>query len=861
MNKRHFFGSLVLGICFISYWHCPVQELHQNAAEELQHIQPTRLAEKHAPTDELFLERAFPDAAFDLNAYTNALQSVKETAQPRNKFENFDREWKTEGPGNLGARINTVAYHPENTDIILAGFSSGGVFKTIDGGTNWTPVFDKQLFLAIGDIVFDPQEPNTVYVGTGDPNISGFPFIGDGLYKSTDAGETWTHLGLTETRIISKIVVHPEDSDILYVAAMGLPFEPNQDRGVYKTIDGGNTWEQILFLGEETGVIDLLLDINDPSTLYAAGWDRMRNSKRSKTSGLGAKIHRSQDNGNSWQQLKHILPQDAQSRIGLAASQDALFSIYIDTLHDFQGVYRSYDKGDTWATVPVDSSIIWDLRGFGWYFGQLRVNPLDKKDIVVFGVVSSRTKDGGLTWEYLTKDASIFPHVDHHDVVYHPSGKMLLATDGGLYESPDNGTNWEDIEDIPASQTYRVAFNPHQPDYYYGGFQDNGTAGGNAIDLNNWKRIRGSDGFQATFHPIDPLIFYTEKQRGSIDLTLDGGESWMRATQGINFSDRVGWDMPYIMSPHDPSTLFLGTHRIYKSEGTPIPSWTPISEDLTDGPIYERAQSISTISQSPINRSQLYTGTMDANVWRSLDEGATWEAIHSALPERSVTDIVASPDKAATVFVTYSGYKDNDFTPHIFKSDDAGDTWSSIAGDLPPLAINALAVMQGSNDQILFVATDGGVYGTLNGGLQWERLGTNMPVIAAYDLTWNTTLNRLVVGTFARSILSYSLEGIITAPDNTLSSLSSPILTDTELSIFPNPVKNTLNVAFNNSSSNQLVSVSIFDKNGQTVTTFKVAVRQQALIQKELSQLPSGLYIVTIQGQSIHHTGRFVKIQ
>jgi len=303
MNRWQFFSSLILGICFLSYWYYPIEELHQH--------QPTILAEKHAPTDELFLERAFPDAAFDLKAYTNALQSVKDNAQPRNKFENFDREWTTEGPGNLGARINTVAYHPNNPNIILAGFSSGGVFKTTDGGTNWKPVFDKQLFLAIGDIVFDPQEPNTVYVGTGDPNISGFPFIGDGLYKSTDAGESWTHLGLTQTRIISKIIVHPEDSNILYVACMGLPFEPNQDRGVYKTVDGGATWEQILFLGEETGVIDMLLDINDSNTLYAAGWDRMRNSKISKTYGLGAKIHRSRDSGKTWQQLKHILPQDA----------------------------------------------------------------------------------------------------------------------------------------------------------------------------------------------------------------------------------------------------------------------------------------------------------------------------------------------------------------------------------------------------------------------------------------------------------------------------------------------------------------------------------------------------------------------
>lgn len=820
-----------------------------------------RLTEKYSPSDEFFLQRSFPDVAFDINAYTKALQAVKERAVSRNNgFENFDKEWTVEGPGNLGARINTVAYHPDNTDIILAGFSSGGIFKTTDGGQNWKPVFDEQLFLAIGAISFDPQQPNVVYAGTGDPNISGFPFIGDGIYKSTDTGETWTYIGLRETRIISRIVVHPTNSDILYVATMGLPFLPNTDKGLYKTIDGGETWEQVLFLGEETGIIDLVLDAQNPEFIYAAGWDRLRNSKFSQTAGFGAKIHRSTDGGQTWQALRHILPQGKQSRIGLATSQDAVFSIYIDSLHNFNGVYRSFDHGSTWEEVPTDLSVANSLRGFGWYFGQIRVNPLDKNDITVLGVTTYRTKNGGSNWEVLSRNANIGIHVDHHDLVYHPSGKMLVATDGGLYESKDNGIEWADIEDIPASQTYRVAFNPHLPESYYGGFQDNGSAEGNASSINEWEIYRGSDGFQTVFHPTEPDIFYAESQRGNIQVTQDGGVSWRGATDGIIPGDRRGWDMPYIMSTHNPSVLYTGTHRVYKSTAGTVPNWQPISDDLTDGEIYERPQSISTLSLSPINKSLLYIGTMDANVWRTSNDGDTWESIQGILPERAVTDIVASPDNEAVVFVSYSGYKDNENTPRIYRSSNRGDSWQNIAGDLPQLAINAIVVPQGYNNQVVFVATDGGVYGTLDGGIHWERLGTNMPIVAAYDLVWNTGINTLSVGTFARSILSYPLEGIVEPPNNTLSSVSTLPSEDQALLLFPNPVKELLNLSFFNPAGSELVNISIFDINGQEVLRFNSFVNQEAFIQKQVGTLETGIYILKIGDSFSTRSVQFVKM-
>ncbi len=846
--------SISLSLCLIGCWtpDAPTPPTESNR---------DRLTEKYTQSDEFFLQRSFPDIAFDIKAYTKALETVKEQAVPRNGgFENFDKEWTVEGPGNLGARINTVAYHPEDTDIILAGFSSGGIFKTTDGGQNWKPVFDNQLFLAIGAIAFDTLQPNVVYAGTGDPNISGFPFLGDGIYKSVDAGETWSYIGLRETRIISRIIVHPTNSDVLYVAAMGLPFLPNTDKGLYKSIDGGNTWQQVLFLGEETGVIDVVLDAQNPEFIYAAGWDRLRNSKFSQTAGFGAKIHRSTDGGQSWQALTHILPQGKQSRIGLAASQDAVFTVYVDSLHNLNGVYRSFDQGSTWEEITTDMSVASSLRGFGWYFGQIRVNPMDKNDISVLGVTTYRTKNAGSSWDVLSRNAGIGIHVDHHDLVFHSSGKMLLATDGGLYESEESGVLWADIENIPASQTYRIAYNPHLPDNYYGGFQDNGSATGNATSINNWEKYRGSDGFQTVFHPTEPDIFYAESQRGNIQVTQDGGASWRGATDGIMPGDRRGWDMPYIMSPHNPSILYTGTHRVYKSTAGTIPNWQLISDDLTDGEIYERPQSISTLSLSPINAALLYVGTMDANVWLTTDDGSTWKSIQGILPERAVTDIVASPNIEDAVFVAYSGYKDNDNTPHIYRSSDRGNSWQNIAGDLPQLAINAMVVPEGYDDLVIFVATDGGVYGTLDGGIHWERLGTNMPIVAAYDLVWNTGINTLSVSTFARSILSYPLDGIVEPPNNTLSSVNALASPDQALMIFPNPVKNVLNVSFYNTKPNELLSFTIHGINGQEVLRFKSLVHQEAFLQKQVDMLEAGIYILKISGEYSTRSVQFVKM-
>lgn len=713
------------------------------------------------PAEEYFLQRSYSGKKFGTKAYTSALKATKQQILSKSGANTISGDWVTQGPGNIGARINTVAVHPTDDDIMYVGFSQGGAFKTIDGGDNWFPIFDDFTLLSIGEIVLDPSDPNTVYMGTGDPNISGYPFIGDGIYKSTDAGATWTNLGLEETRIISKIIVDPTDQNTIYVATMGIPFERNDDRGLYKTTDGGVTWEQVLFLNNESGIIDMVMDTDDPQTIYAAGWTRIRNNNESKLNSEVARVYKSTDGGANWTTLGGGLPQGELSRIGLAISAtdgQKLYAMVIGTDQQIQGIYRTTDGGDIWTPVSTTGLSTNAMGGFGWYFGRIDVNPTNDEQLYVHGV-SFYTLRLGLWTDIGLVTLGLSPHADKHDLVFNSSGELILATDGGLYKTADDGLNWTDLENIPTTQFYRVGYNPHLPNTYYGGAQDNGTTGGNKDNINDWERILGADGFQPIFHPTNPDVFYAETQNGGINVTQNGGTSFSGATSGIPGSDRRHWDMQYFISPFDADVLYTGTFRVYKSTAGAAPSWNAISPDLTDG-IESNFHLISAITESTLQQGLLYVGTNDGNVWRTDDDGANWINVTGTLPDRYVSDVTASPDNLDNVYVTHTGYKDGDFTPRIFRSTDRGVTWEDISTGLPNLAVNCVYVIPGTNDQTIFIANDGGVYGTTNGGQSWKRVGDNMPMIPVYDLEYNVANNEIVAATFARSIQSFSLDNI-----------------------------------------------------------------------------------------------------
>ena len=808
-------------------------------------IDPEELLQRKLfPNEDYFMDKQFPTEEFSWQGYQEALQSIYRWKQDKNLRSTGN--WVVEGPGNIGARVNTLAVHPNNPGIILAGFSEGGIFKTVNGGTTWYPVFDDKQKLSIGDITFDPKNPSIVYAGTGDPNISGYPFVGNGLFKSMDGGETWSYSGLAEVGIISQIRVSRTQPDVLYASAMGLPFLKHQNRGLYKSEDAGNSWAKILFVNDSTGIIDLALDPRNDNVIYAVAWNRIRNNSKSLVSGPDGKIYKSIDGGDHWEILQGGLPDGPVSRIGIDISQsnpDILYATYTHAnSYDLQAVYKTMNGGSTWEELPVFSSSnslpTGMYGGFGWYFGKIIVNPKNPNDVFILGVDCFRSRDGGFEWEQAVPPWWTYEvHADKHDVVFSPS-EILLATDGGIYATDIAQTQlWRDIENIPATQFYRVAVNPHQPDLYYGGAQDNGSTGGNAQTMNEWERIYGGDGFQMAFHQEVPEVYYASTQNGNIVVTQDGGDSYESANDGIDNSDPRNWDMPYMISSHHTERLYAGTDKIYRSQSGYIPFWEAISPVLTDSASNALRKNISALHESPVQEDYLYAGTSDGLLWHSQDFGLSWQRINQGLPARYVTAVVASPDDAETVFVSFSGYRDNDNTPYIYISDDRGQHWQSMQGDLPSIAINSLLILPGYHNKVIFAATDGGVFYTKNKGKNWFYLGDNMPSVAVYHLGYNPFTQKLIAGTYGRSIQSFDLNQI-----DFTSGISNPNLAS-DFTIYPTLTCDVLYVQDENQGLHKPRNGYIMNSNGGIIKQFIMTGKN---LEVNISSLPSGKYYISL---------------
>lgn len=735
------------------------------------------------PNEGLFAAREYPYFTPDMAQWSSVMAEMSQLAAERGPSGSLDAAWTVQGPGNIGARVNCIKVHPSNPNIIYIGYSNAGVWKTTNGGQSWFPVFDQQPLLVIGDIELDPQDPNTVYVGTGDPNVGGYASIGNGLWKSTNGGVSWTYIGLENTRIISKIIIHPQNSNIIYAATMGLPFQRNNDRGVYKTVNGGQTWQQVLFIDQETGFSDLEMSPSDPNVLYASSWVRIRTNSESLVAGANSGVWKTGNGGQNWQRQTAGLPTDKKSRVSLtvdAQQPNRVLAMYADSTLDFHNIYETTNAGASWQPTLNNDLDYGFQGGFAWYFGCIEINPFDPDDVWAGGVEMWRSLDRGTSWFMTTPDWWLYEvHADMHDVAFVSANEVLLATDGGLYRSEDSGFSWQKIENIPATQFYRVAYNPHSPAEYFGGAQDNGTTGGNASFINEWPRLYGGDGFQAVFHPTDPEIYYYEIQNGFIVGHTSAG--FNAGFSGESDEDRRSWDMPYMISRQNPEKMYAGTYRIHLGEGH-IPFWVAASEDLTDGVIFGSSYHVITaLDEDYFTQNQIYVGTSDANVWKGDPSNFSWTNISAGLPNRYVSSVHPSPHVANRVFVTQTGYRDNDFSSHIHRSDDGGLTWTSVAGDLPAVSVNDLAVIPGRADSVLCAATDWGVFITLDAGQHWVRLGSGMPPVRVFDLDINPSERTLMAGTFARSIMTFPLDSMVLDPISS----TRPVAQAHEIRIFP----------------------------------------------------------------------------
>lgn len=765
-----FYLSAALGFTFIIL----KMQARQNDSIDQPREDPSKQGDRLQPFEQFYSDRNYPQLSGSPGLYQERLARSMAYDQATVRINRgLDHPWTLQGPGNIGGRVNAIAAHPTNPDIILLGYSQGGVYRTTDGGAIWTPVFDDQASLSISHISYSPHDDQQLWAATGDANISGYPFIGAGIYKSDDGGITWRNSGLSQNGVLSKVVVDPNFPDIIYVGSMGYPSQKGNERGLFRSLDGGETWTKSLTIDDSTGVIDLVVDPLTPGRIFASGWMRMRSNKYSSSLGSGTSLYRSDDYGNTWVNIKNGLPDSIHSRTSIEITNNGtVFISYLGEIYtggcqgsieSLQNIYKSIDGGMSWDTIPTapENGVYCDLFGqFGWYFEVLKVNPENPQDMFLLGVDILRTVDGGENWfeagpPWWTYEV----HADKHDLVF-AHDEILLATDGGAYKTDINQFNdWIDIENIPSTQFYRTTWNPHAPELYYGGAQDNGTSGGNEAMHDEWIRILGGDGFQPLFDPYEPTWMYALTQNGAVYFSDDSGFDFGGLNKGLRGSRY--WDMPFVMNSHDSKVLYCGSNKMFRIDmRDSIRQWQEISDDLTRGDtiLGNRYPAITAIAQSPLDESRLYAGTQDGLLWTTADGGENWTNITEGTPGFFVTSITCSTENQLGVFVTYSGYRDNDHQPYIYRSDDAGAVWFPIQSDLPMMGVNSFFILPGWNDAVLFAATDGGVYVSQDAGIQWDRVGSNMPYTPVYDLDYNPVDNLIIAATFSRGIMTFPVE-------------------------------------------------------------------------------------------------------
>jgi photosystem II stability/assembly factor-like uncharacterized protein len=711
--------------------------------------------------------------------------------------------WRHIGPASFGGRIDDIEAVPGNPSTMFVGTASGGVFKSVNNGVTWTTTFDRDASaLSIGDIAIAPSDPNVIWVGSGEANNRQSSSWGDGVYKSVDGGETWKHMGLKETHHIGRMAIHPSNPDVVFAAAMGHLWGPNEERGLYRTKDGGKTWQLVLFINRDTGIGEVAIDA-DGRTVYAASYQRRRRGFGFVGGGPGAALYRSLDGGDTWEKLSQGLPTGDLGRIGVDISKSRPNIVYAVIEHKSAGgVYRSDDRGATWTrqsgTNPRPS-----------YYSQIRVDPTNPDKVWILGSFAV-SLDAGKTFR--SEHTSERIHTDHHALWIDPANPdhLLLGNDGGLYFSYDGAKNWEFIDNLPIGQYYDIDIDGRDPYWIYGGTQDNGTWGipsrtTGLLGITNADvvNIAYGDGFYVAVDPNDHRTIYANSQSGRtylVDLETREEQGLRPVPIDRKEEFRFNWSTPMLMSPHDSKIVYYGGNKLFMTNDRGH-RWQPISPDLTRNqdwkklPIMGPARSdqtlsrddgvsdfgtITTIAESPVKAGVLYVGTDDGNVQMTSDAGRTWRDLTSKfkLPgPRWVSRVMASHHDGATAYVAFDGHQDDDFKPYLFKSTDSGTTWTPVAGDLPDgMVIHSLAEHPRNRD-LLLAGTEFGLFVTTNGGRNWTLVRGNLPRVRIDDILITPRENDIVLGTHGRSI--------IVLDDATLLENAVPAVFTEDVHLFP----------------------------------------------------------------------------
>ena len=707
-----------------------------------------------------------------------AQKSKKTVAQPLDDVSINGLSWRSIGPSLTSGRISDVAVNPNNPFEYYVAASAGGVWKTINSGVEFTPIFDKEGSYSIGCITIDPSNSNVIWVGTGENNNQRSVSYGDGVYKSIDGGATWKNMGLQTSEHIGKIIVHPDNSDVVFVAAIGPLWSKGGERGLYKSTDGGNTWKAILSVDEHTGVNDVVMDPRNPDVLYASTFQRRRHVYTYVGGGPGSGMHKSTDGGATWQEINKGLPDVELGRIGLAispADPEIIYAI-VEAADGKSGFYASTNRGASWEKRGSHSTS-------GNYYQEIIADPVDPNTVYSMDTWMSVTHDGGKTFE---KVGEVFKHVDNHCMWINPQNNKhwLVGCDGGMYETFDAAKTWDFKENIPVTQFYKVAVDNDYPFYnVYGGTQDNFSIGGPSRVLTNhgitnfdWFITNGGDGFESQIDPNDPNIVYAQSQNGFlVRYDKKSGEIvGIQPTEGENENAyRFNWDSPLAVSNHASGRLYFAGNKLFRSNDYGN-SWEAISDDLTRQldrnklKVYDRIVSIDAVakngstslygaivalSESSIDENLIAVGTDDGLIHITENGGQTWRKIDNIPgapgPLSYVNAVFLSKHDANVIYAAFNHHKFGDFKPYIFRSDDKGRSWTNISSNLPKGSVYAIEEDH-VDSGLIFCGTEFGAFFSPNKGVRWKKLAAGLPTIAVRDVTIQQRENDLVLGTFGR---------------------------------------------------------------------------------------------------------------
>ncbi len=722
-------------------------------------------------------------------APTAAQQSPTQQPQPQPQPQLL-RELKPRsiGPANMSGRITALAV-PElpGHKTMYAGTAGGGVWKTVNAGVTWEPAFAEAGLGSIGDVAVAPSKPEVVWVGTGERNSLRSSSWGDGVWKSEDAGKSWKRMGLEDSRQTGRIVIHPKNPDIVYVAALGHLWGPNAERGIYKTVDGGKSWQKILFVDDTTGFVDLKLDPTNPEVLYAASWHRLRwGGNHMEGAGAGSGIWKSVDGGKSWKRLtdpglKNGLPTEAMGRIGLSLAASSRRTVYAviqvargstnPRLSAEGGVFRSEDAGATW-TRQNDLSAVPD-----YYYNEVWADPSDPQRVWLTAITLDLSKDGGRT---IATQRMEGVHSDNHALWIDPadSDHMVLGNDGGVYITLDGGKRWAH-QLIPVAQFYETDLDSTRAPYHVcGGLQDNGVWCGPSrtrerfgITAADWYAVYGGDGFHSAVPADSPTVRYAEYQFGAlsrwdvndsryIPMHPEAEDAGMESA----YEFRWDWNAPFILSAHDPRVLYLGGNYLFKFTDRGR-SWRILGPDMTrvarEHPEPDTGHTgyhaLHSVAESPLDAAVLWTGSDDGLLWTTADAGKSWRNVTAAIPDAAVqrcvvSEIAPSHFDKRSAYVSYDCHDRDDYDPHIFRTTDAGATFTSVTGDLPRGVGSHTVLEDYRNPRLLFAGTERGLFASTDEGGHWGQLRNGLPIVPVRDLNEAPVTRELVVPTFGRGI-------------------------------------------------------------------------------------------------------------